>query len=103
MRKKLWHLVFNHARIDVMMGIDKGKIVRMSINLALLEDDKKYDVVRWDTAHGYLHKHEFWRSEKSEKVETNKPLDEIFRKVYGDLKVNWKEYTEKMKRKLIGV
>lgn len=97
MRKKLWHLIFNHARIDVMMGIEKGKVVKMSINLALLENDKKHDVVRWDTAHGYLHKHEFWKGEKSQKVETNKPLEEIFIEVYNDLKTNWEKYVERMK------
>lgn len=98
MRKKQWFLIFNHARIDVTLIVEKGKMVGFSLNLSIEEGEKK-DVIRWDTAHGYLHKHEFWRTAKTikERKYENVPLDVVFKDVYIDLIKNWKKYIERWK------
>lgn len=100
MRKKRWFLTFNHARIDVTLLIERGKIIGFSLNLSMLNKEK-HDVIRWDTAHGFLHKHEFWRTRKviKEREYENIPLNIIFREVYNDLRINWEKYVKKFKKK----
>jgi len=99
MRKKNWFLTFDQTRIDVTLIIERGKIVAFSLNLSIEENGEKHDVVRWDTAHGYLHKHEFWRTTKTikEKYFEKLPLDKIFVEVYRDLLKNWEKYVKKIK------
>jgi len=99
MRKKHWFLTFNQARVDVALIIERGKVVAFSLNLSIEGDGEKRDVVRWDTAHGYLHKHEFWRTTKTikEKYFEKISLDKMFVEVYNDLLKNWEKYVKKFK------
>lgn len=100
MKKDVWHLVFGDARIDVVLKKEKGKVVGFSLNLSVIREGERHDVVRWDTAHGFLHKHEFWRTKRAVKEERYEftPLDVAFRHVYDDLKSNWKEYVKRWER-----
>lgn len=99
MRKKQWFLTFDGARIDVSLIIEKGKIMAFSLNLSFEKEGEKYDIVRWDTAHGYLHKHEFWRTTKTikEKYFEKVSLDKIFVEIYKNLLKNWESYVKKFK------
>ena len=56
------------VRIDFRWKIKKGKITYFAINLSLLEDHKRHDVYRVDTAHGHLHEQRFWQSPKPRKL-----------------------------------
>ncbi len=99
MRKKRWYIVFDHARIDVVAVIEKSKVIGFSLNLSINANGEKHDVIRWDTAHGYLHRHEFWKTTKTirEKHYDNLPLGEAFKEFYTDLKNNWENYVERWK------
>jgi len=99
MRKKQWFLVFNHARVDVTIITERGKIVGFSVNLSVEEEGEKRDIARWDTAHGYLHKHEFWRTTKTikDKKYENVSLDVAFREIYKDVLDNWRKFVERWK------
>ncbi len=96
-RKKKWFITFNHARIDVVLIIDLGRVIGFSLNLSVEAEGEKHDIVRWDTAHGYLHKHEFWETTKTikESKYENTPLDIVFREQYEDLRKNWEEYVKR--------
>jgi len=99
MRKKQWFLVFNHVRIDVTINIDRGKIVGFSVNLSIEEEGEKKDIARWDTAHGYLHKYEFWGTTKTikDKKYENVSLDVAFREIYKDMIGDWRKFVERWK------
>ncbi len=96
-KEKYWSLIFNHARIDVTVRMEGNKVLGFSVNLSLLENDERFDIMRWDTSHGFLHKHEFWRTHRTIKVKRYQemPLDLVFHEVYADLKKNWEKYIER--------
>lgn len=62
--RKYWLLTFGNIRIDLSLTTEKGKATGFSVNLSVLTDNKRIDVVRWDTSHGFLHRHEFWRTRR---------------------------------------
>ena len=98
-KEKYWSLIFNHARIDVTIRTVKNNVIGFSVNLSLLEDDGRFDIIRWDTSHWFLHKHEFWRTHRTIKVKQylEMPLDLAFGEVYADIKRNWMKYIERWK------
>ena len=87
-----------NIRIDISITTDKGRVKTFSVNLSVLVDDKRIDVVRWDTSHGYLHKHEFWRTHRCIKDRRygGMPLEIVLDRVKEDVKRNWAKYAKKM-------
>ena len=100
-RESFWSVSFNGSKIDVKIEILKGKVVGFSLNLSYLEGDRRISAIRWDTAHGYLHKHEFWKSKKAikDKGYLGMHLGDALTELYDELKENWKKYVKKMKEK----
>jgi len=98
-KRKRWYITFDEARIDVVVLVEKSKIVGFSLNLSINVGDEKFDVIRWDTAHSYLHRHEFWKTTKTirNKQYEGLPLNLAFREFYGDLKNNWENYVKRWK------
>lgn len=59
-------------------------------------------VIRYDTAHGYLHVQRLWRSPKPIplKEEEWMPLDYLFKEYKRDIVENWERYRSLAERKL---
>lgn len=85
-------------RIDVILKIEAGTVTGFGVNLSVLIDEKKYDVIRWDTSHGFLHKHEFWRTHRTikDRKYDNIPLDVVFKEVYDDIRKNKEKYVKRL-------
>lgn len=64
-------------------------------------EDKWQEVIRYDTAHGYLHVQKFWRSPKpiSLKKEEWMPLDYLFKEYKRDIVENWERYRRNLEQK----
>ena len=77
-------LVFDSVRIDIKQVISGKKVKDFAINVSLLAD-KRRDVFRVDTAHGYLHVQKFWISDKPEKLQDKRKKD--YKGDFG----NWKD------------
>lgn len=98
------HYVTPDDRVDIRVKVESGDVVDFSANYRARIDDEWVEVVRYDTAHGHLHLHRFWRPEEDE-VET---LDARSRdgatEDYGpeleeaeeDLVENWRSYRKQM-------
>lgn len=43
--------------LDVRIEVRQGEVVDFALNYRALIEGRWYEVVRYDTAHGYLHKH----------------------------------------------
>lgn len=67
------------ARIDIIWRVEKGKIVKFSINMSILGELETEEVYRIDTAHGVMHEHKFWQSEKAKKI-----IETDYNKVFND-------------------
>lgn len=73
----------------------KKEIISFVVQLEVFVKDKWLPVVRYDTAHGFAHKHLFHYSEKPEQT----PLfthnyDEALDFADADIKTNWEFYRE---------
>ena len=103
-REKRWTLLFDEARVDVVLRVEAGAVIGFSINLSVWIDDDYHDVIRYDTAHGYLHVHRFWESVEMQpwRPYAGRPLAEAFQAAYEDIKANWERYIELYKREVQG-
>jgi len=103
-RTKRWKILFDQARIDVILKVEAGTVVAFSVNLSYWEDDAHYDVIRYDTAHGYIHLHRFWISPEPRRWRRyeGRPLAEAFQAAYNDAKEHWEEYIERFRREVLG-
>lgn len=104
--------IFGHGniRIDATVTTEKGRMVGFSVNLSVLVGEERIDVARWDTSHGFLHRHEFWRTHRCirERRYEGMPLEIVLDKVRDDIKRNMKRYIKKVlehkkKRELISM
>ena len=96
--------MFDEARIDVILQVEAGRVLGFSVNLSVRIDDDYHDVIRYDTAHGYLHVHRFWESVEMQpwRSYAGRPLAEAFQAAYEDIKTNWERYIELYKREVQG-
>ena len=78
------------ARVDIYWKSEKGKILEFSINLSILNETESSDVYRIDTAHGSLHEHKFWKTEKPEKI--NLDYTEAFREKIDKVLENYMKW-----------
>lgn len=98
MGRKYWPLTFGNIRIDLSLTTERGVATGFSANLSVLKDDKRIDMVRWDTSHGFLHKHEFWRTHRCIKTRRYEgiPLHVVFEEVKKDLIENRERYAREI-------
>jgi len=95
--RKEWTIVLGaEARLDVWVEITRGRVQQFGITLNMLKGNRAYPVIRYDTAHGVVHKHTFWGGE--ERIE-NRPfqvrsLNRAFERAYKDVSRNWARYLE---------
>lgn len=100
-REKRWSILYDQARIDVVLEVEKGIVIGFSVNLSYREGEEYRKVIRYDTAHGYVHVHRFWESGKGQRWRRyeGRPLSEAFQAAYDDIKANWERYIELYKRR----
>ncbi len=69
---------------------------RFFVNLSCRVGEEYHEVIRYDTAHGYVHVHRFWESVGMQRWRRyeGRPLSEAFQAAYDDLKANWERYLE---------
>lgn len=75
-------------------------IKKFTIQLELIEKGKIKPVVRYDTAHGYAHRHQFYRSgEKMVRRFKFRDLSEAYTYSYNDVKLNWRRFKNEFERR----
>ena len=99
-REKRWSILYDQARIDVVLKVEAGVVTGFSVNLSYREGEEYHEVIRYDTAHGYVHVHRFWESDEMQRWRSyeGRPLAEAFQAAYDDIKANWERYIELYKR-----
>lgn len=71
-------------------------IVEFSVQLEIFVNNRWFPVLRYDTAHGFFHRHRFFPDGKEEKVAIDiSQLNDALTFAENDIKVNWKIYREK--------
>lgn len=58
-RTRKWTLVFDRARVDVWFKTAQGKVIEFAVTLSSVQGADVRPVVRYDTAHGIVHRHTF--------------------------------------------
>ena len=100
MHTKQWAVVCDKARVDVWFKSSRGRIHEFAITLSAIQGDHTQPIVRYDTAHGGVHRHTFWG--KKERI-VNNPFGVsdptlCFRLAYQDIKDNFDRYLEQFKQ-----
>lgn len=93
-------------RLDIEIEVEAGKVLGFTVNYRARIDGRWEEVVRYDTAHGHLHVHRFWRPEGEQVEALDDPNDP--KGVYNadldaaeeDLVENWRTYRRRMERNL---
>lgn len=65
----------DHVRLDIKTVREGRSLKDFAINVALIRKNRLTDVFRVDTAHGYLHKQEFWATDKPIKLQEKRKKD----------------------------
>lgn len=100
------HYITPADRIDVELEVHAGDVVAFTANYRARIAGRWLEVVRYDTAHGHLHIHRFWR-EAGDRIENiddpsqpkgvyNAELDAA----EDDLVQNWRTYRQQMEEGL---
>ena len=92
-------------RLEVAFTKQGGKVTAFSIQYQAAIRGEWVSVVRYDTNHGYLHRHRFWLDEK-EQIDDQEPSDRPtadytvpFKNAYDELCANWRSFRSQMTRK----
>jgi hypothetical protein len=73
----------------------RGKITEFMVQYEIFVEGKWYEVVRYDTSHGYAHKDLIHADGRKEKFELFfKDLNICLTYAENDLRANWKDYRE---------
>jgi len=96
-----WTLIFDEARVDVWFKTHRGKICDFAVTLSAIQRDCTVPVVRYDTAHGIVHRHTFWQGRERIKDDPFGRSDPAvcFRLAYQDIKENFGRYLEQFEQR----
>ncbi len=101
-KKEFQHYITNEDRIDMEFTLQRGTVVGFAVNYRAQIQGKWHEVYRYDTEHGTLHVHRFWRKPGAQKEDLKQPV--VAAKDYGvalttaeeDIKANWQTYRKRM-------
>ena len=91
--------------LRVHLVILEGRVIALVIQYEAVIRDQVVPVVRYDTSHGYLHRHRFWLPEgrqTDDMEDPGRPAADYTTQVNlirNDLVQNWQQYRAKMSRK----
>jgi len=88
--------------VDVSIMKAGGRTSAFSVNYRTLVDGVWRDVIRYDTAHGRVHVHRFWREREVEDAGDAQEagLEDAAKAAYDDVRENWRGYRKRLLRKL---
>lgn len=92
--------------MDVEFEKAAGRVLRFSVNYRARINDEWHEVIRYDTHHGRLHVHRFWR-QKGRQIENLEPHDsgprdytKALNEAQADIAGRWREYRDHLRRSL---
>ena len=92
-------------RLEVAFTKQRGKVTAFSIQYQAIIRGQWVSVVRYDTNHGYLHRHRFWLP-PNEQIDDRDPRKQPaadytipFKTAYDELSANWRTFRASMTRK----
>lgn len=88
--------------VDVSIMKADGRTSAFGVNYRTLVDGVWRDVIRYDTAHGRVHVHRFWRERAVEGVGDahGTGLEYAAKAAYDNVRENWRGYRKRLLRKL---
>lgn len=92
--------------LRVHLVILEGRVIGLVIQYEAIIDDELVEIVRYDTSHGFLHRHRFWLQSKNQTdnlEDPSRPARDYTQQVNlarDDLVANWLSYRERMERAL---
>jgi len=99
-RTRRWTLLVGRVRVDVWFKTARGKVTEVAVTLSLIQGADVRPVIRYDTAHGVVHRHTFWG--EKERIEDNpfkvSDLAICFRLAYQDIIDNFARYLERLEQ-----
>lgn len=99
MPEKRWVLpVWTDTRIRHYHKTDKGKVVEFSVQLEVLVGEHWREVIRYDTAHGFVHIDRFNLQGQQKKELISLTYEEALTKAEREIKKNWSLYRERFLR-----
>jgi hypothetical protein len=87
------HLLDDNDALRVRFEMDRGRVIRFTVQLECRFDDEWTPVVRYDTSHGFAHCDRFHPHQGPTKTELAvQDFNEALNVAFRDLTCNWTEY-----------
>jgi hypothetical protein len=90
----------NEDRLRIRITTDTGKVVNIMVQYEARINDSWYEIVRYDCAHGFLHRDVMWPTKTEKQMLDIKNLDAALQFAEQDIKDRWKWYKERFKKRL---
>ncbi len=105
-KREFEHYISPDDRVDIAIDVEAGTVRSFTANYRARFGERWVEVARYDTAHGHLHIHRFWREPEDQIEELEPPGNP--KRAYGsdldraeeDLTANWRTYRRRMKEAL---
>ncbi len=97
--KTFRYLLSQDDWIDVRItkDMEANEIIKFSVNLSSIIEEKVYPVIRYDNAHGFTHIDRYWKKKETLKGMT---MESVIQMARSDLVENWVKYRNLVKRKV---
>lgn len=96
MARSFFHWLSDTDRLRIRFTVHKGKITQLVVQYEALIDEHWEPIVRYDTAHGYLHRDLYQRGQK-EPIKDGvsvRDLNEGLNRAIDDLQRHWQLYKQ---------
>lgn len=97
MARSFFHWLSDTDRLRIRFTVHKGKITQLVVQYEALIDEQWEPIVRYDTAHGYLHR-DLYRRGREEPIKDEvsfRDLNEGLNRAIDDLRRHWQLYKQR--------
>ena len=74
--------------------MDSGEVIDFSVQLSLIREGELHEVIRYDSAHGTVHVHKFWRAKTQREDLRLGEKGKGLTFAVDDLQENWDSYLD---------
>ncbi len=98
MKREFFQWLASTDRLRIRFDTTRGQVARLVVQYEALIGNKWEPIVRYDTAHGYLHKDLYVRGKKEKVKKERVPITDFnqgLTRAIEDLKKDWQNYRKR--------
>jgi hypothetical protein len=87
-------------RLRVRISTERGKVISIMVQYEAMIDRSWYEIVRYDCAHGFLHRDLIWPNRTEKQALTIDNLGAALQYAEQDIADRWRWYRERFRKRL---